>query len=59
MPPVSAAVPLIVTGLPTGTVEPVAGDVIVDAGAVESLDAIAVVKPACKVLGCTPMSARG
>ena len=33
------------------------GDVIADVGALVSVDAVAAVRPACSVAGCTPMSA--
>ncbi len=56
-PPVSLAVPLIVTWLP-GVIEAFgAGAVIVDVGAVESLETVAAVIPLISVDGCTPMSA--
>ena len=40
------------------TVEPAAGDVIVEVGGVLSLDAVAGVSAPCSVAGCAPMSAR-
>ena len=56
-PPVSAAVPVIVTGVPTWTTVPAAGEVIVDVGAVVSVEAVAATRPDCSESGCTPMSA--
>ena len=56
-PPASVAVPLTVSGWPTGTVAPSAGDEMVDVGAVVSLLAVAADSPDCRVAGCTPMSA--
>ena len=44
-PPVSVAVPLIVTGLPTGSVAPAAGELIAVVGAVVSVEAVAAVRP--------------
>ncbi len=44
-PPVSEAVPETVTGYPTVTVDPEAGDVICDFGAVKSVEAVAATSP--------------
>jgi len=57
-PPVSAAVPLMVTTVPSAIVAPPAGDVILDVGAVVSVDATAGVSPAMMVTGWVPMSAK-
>ena len=56
-PPVSAAVPLMVILAPSPTVAPPAGEVIVEVGAVVSVDAVAAVSPEISAYGCTPMSA--
>src|SRR5215471_14964099 len=56
-PPVSAADPLTVTAAPSDSVAPEDGDVIVEVGAVVSVDAVAAVTPDISVVGCTPMSA--
>ena len=57
-PPASVAVPVTVSGWPTGTVAPAAGVAMVDVGAVVSLLALAADNPDCRVAGCTPMSAK-
>src|SRR5215470_6267318 len=57
-PPVSVAVPTTVTGVPLGTLEPLAGAVIVEVGAVVSVDAPLTTRPAIGVVGCAFMSAR-
>ena len=54
-PPASAAVPLIVTGVPTCTGLEI--NVTVDVGAIVSLDALAARRPVIRLCGCTPMSA--
>ena len=56
-PPLSAAVPVTVTGLPTGTTALLAGAVIVEDGGAVSVEAVAAERPACSVVGCDPMSA--
>src|SRR3954452_7114339 len=56
-PPVSVAVPVIVTVAFGVRVAPAAGDVIVDTGLVVSVDAGVAVRPVITVVGCTPMSA--
>src|SRR6267378_3742715 len=56
-PPVSAAVPRIVTRPPLSAVAPSTGDVIVELGATESVDADAALRPDWIDPGCTPMSA--
>src|SRR6266566_8853030 len=56
-PPASPAVPVIVTVVPSEMLAPAAGDVIVDVGAVVSVDAVAAVSPEISVEGCAPMSA--
>ena len=56
-PPASVAVPVTVSGWPTGTVAPAAGVAMVDVGAVVSLLALAADNPDCRVAGCAPMSA--
>jgi hypothetical protein len=48
---VSVAVPVIVIGLPYGTVAPEAGDVIVAVGGVVSVDFVAATRPGCMVVG--------
>ena len=54
-PPVSDAVPVIVT-VPE-TVSPLPGEVIVEVGALVSVDAVAAVSPLWMLPGWTPMSA--
>ena len=56
-PPVSAAVPVTVTGAPTDRLAPAAGEVMADVGAVVSVEAVAATSPGRSVVGCTPMSA--
>src|SRR6185503_10117280 len=58
-PPESAAVPLMVIGVPATIDEPLAGAVIVDPGGARSVDALAGTSPSCtcSVPGCAPMSA--
>ena len=57
-PPPSAAVPVMVTGVPTCRTAPAAGEVIVDVGAVVSVEAVAATRPGLEAdPGCTPMSA--
>src|SRR4051812_13533975 len=56
-PPASDAVPVTVTVLPLGTVDPSAGEVIVAVGAVWSVVAVAATSPVCRVDGCAFMSA--
>src|SRR3954452_16682575 len=62
-PPVSAAVPLMVTRLPVSIAALAAGDVMVDVGAKMSVVAPAAIRgragsaPGCREPGCTPMSA--
>src|SRR3954469_24824670 len=64
-PPLSAAVPLIVTRLPFSTWPPAAGEVTPDVGAKISLDALVATSgragsaPACSAAGCAPLSASG
>src|SRR5215467_7518987 len=57
-PPASLAVPLIVMGTPNSITAPGTGDVIVDVGAVVSLDAVALTTPGMRLPGCAPMSAK-
>src|SRR5664279_2643210 len=57
VPPESLAVPLIVTDVPSGTVPPGAGEVIVEVGAVVSVEAVAAWMPEIGVDGWAPMSA--
>ncbi len=56
-PPKSVAVPVTVTGLPLRNVLPLAGAVMVEAGGVVSVEAVAATSPDCSEPGCTPMSA--
>ena len=56
-PPVSLAVPVTVTTVPSGVVDPAVGEVIVDVGGVVSVDADAATSPASSVAGWAPMSA--
>ena len=56
-PPASVAVPVMVTGVPTGRVAPAAGEPIAVVGGVVSVEAVAAVSPLRSVSGCTPMSA--
>src|SRR5450755_4697730 len=56
-PPASAAVPVMVTLLPSAMVAPAAGELIVELGGVVSLDAVVAVNPGSSVAGCAPMSA--
>ncbi|TMC02373.1 MAG: hypothetical protein E6J41_30315 [Chloroflexi bacterium] len=56
-PPASVAVPVMVTVVPLVSVAPDAGEVMVEVGAVWSVDAVAATRPACIVVGWTPMSA--
>src|SRR5215831_6330619 len=56
-PPVSDAVPVIVTAVPLVSVAPPVGAVILDEGGVWSVEAVAATRPACIVVGWTPMSA--
>src|SRR4029450_8778591 len=56
-PPVSAAVPVTVTWLPSVTVAPLDGDVNVAVGAVVSVVLVARIRPEIGAYGCTPMSA--
>src|SRR5690348_4656241 len=57
-PPVSAAVPLTVILVPSATFVPAAGEVMLDVGAVESVDLVAAVTPAIGAYGWAPMSAK-
>ena len=57
IPPWSAAVPEMVTGVPTTTVCPSVREVMVAVGAVTSVDMVAGTRPGCSEPGCTPMSA--
>src|SRR3954466_16307144 len=63
-PPLSAAVPVMVTRLPFSTCPPLAGEVMVEAGAKMSADAPLATSgragsaPICRLPGCAPMSAR-
>ena len=50
-PPVSMAVPVIVTGVPAANDAPFAGDVIADVGASASVEAVAATRPDCSVAG--------
>src|SRR5450755_485318 len=56
-PPTSVAVPEMITVSPCGNDAPLEGAVILETGAVTSVDAVAANNPVCKVAGCTPMSA--
>ncbi len=56
-PPTSEAVPVTVSGDPTGTVVPATGKVTVETGAVWSVDVDGMVRPDCSVAGREPMSA--
>ena len=56
-PPASVAVPVIVIAAPACTLAPAAGDVMVDTGGKESVDAVAKVNPDWMLAGCTPISA--
>ena len=56
-PPASVAVPLTVSGWPTETVAPSAGEEMFDVGAAVSLLAVAGARSDCSVAGCAPMSA--
>ena len=56
-PPASELVPLIVTLVPALIEAPGAGEVMIDVGAVTSLDGVAGVRPASSVAGRTSMSA--
>ena len=58
LPPTSAAVPVTVTMAPLVNVAPDVGEVIVDVGAVVSVDLAATVNVASRVTGCAPWSAR-
>src|SRR5262245_56613368 len=53
-PPTSLAVPVTVTGEPTGTVAPVAGDVMAEVGGVWSVDWDGMVSPDCRLVGRAP-----
>src|SRR5215471_2444652 len=55
--PVSDADPLTVTAAPSDSVAPEDGDVIVEVGAVVSVDAAAADSPDISVVGCAPISA--
>src|SRR3954468_24077835 len=57
-PPRSVEVPVTLTTLPPATVVPSVGQVIVEIGGMESVEAVAATRPDCSVVGCTPMSAR-
>ncbi len=57
VPPESVAAPVIVTAVPSGTLPPGAGEVIVDVGATVSVVAVASWIPEIGVYGCAPMSA--
>ena len=46
-----------VMGEPAVSVAPAEGEVIVDVGVAVSVDVLATVRPATRVVGCTPMSA--
>ena len=50
-PPLSVAVPLMVTDVPVGNVAPVAGDVIADVGGTESVDGCPGNNPAWRFVG--------
>jgi hypothetical protein len=56
-PPVSVAVPVTVTLCPEGREAFGAGEVIVELGAVASVDCVSWTRPLCSVSGCAPMSA--
>src|SRR5262245_22897677 len=56
-PPTSLAVPVTVTFDPTGTVAPAAGEVMVEVGAVWSVEVVGLTSPAWSVWGRAPMSA--
>jgi hypothetical protein len=58
VPPLSVAVPEIVTVAPSETAAPPDGLVIVELGAVVSVDAETAVSPLIKVVACAPMSAK-
>ena len=57
-PPVSTAVPLTTTSVPIGTTVPAGGEVMVDTGAIVSVEVRGRARPDCRVAGCAPMSAR-
>ena len=57
-PPVSDAVPEIVILPPSPTVDPLVGAVMLEAGAVVSVEAEAVDNPLMRAYGCAPMSAK-
>jgi hypothetical protein len=57
-PPVSVAVPVIVTALPSASLAPDAGEVIVEVGGVVSVDLLAGASSELSVEGCAPISAR-
>src|SRR6185503_2873903 len=57
-PPDSAAVPVMVIGVPAVNDAPPAGEVIVEVGGARSVDATAATRPDCIVPGCAPMSAK-
>src|SRR4051794_8361247 len=57
-PPVSDAMPAMVTGARGCTIVPAAGEVITDVGAVASDEGDAATSPACRFAGCTDMSAK-
>src|SRR6266852_4717883 len=56
-PPVSVAVPLMVTAVPCWKVAPATGEVIDEVGGRLSVEAEAATRPACSVAGWTPISA--
>ena len=57
MPPVSVAVPVMVTRSPLPTAAPLAGDVTADTGLAASADALEPINPDCMLPGWAPMSA--
>src|SRR4051794_29833345 len=57
-PPDAVAVPVTFTLVPSATVAPAPGAETADVGAVRLVDAVAAVRPAMRVAGCAPMSAR-
>src|SRR6185295_10120576 len=57
-PPDSAAVPVIVIGVPATNDAPPAGEVMVDVGGARSVDAVAATRPEVSDPGCAPMSAK-
>jgi hypothetical protein len=57
VPPTSEAVPVTVTGEPTGSDAPLAGEVMVEVGVVWSVDAVGMTRPDCRVAGRAPRSA--